>query len=92
MADEPAASHSLLEAIRGYPVAREVTHCGSTFVASPLAIYANCPHCGQSIKVRSFSGVPETEDVFDAVLEWLNDPAARDAARQRQLEIAADNE
>lgn len=81
---------SLLDAIRSFPTAREVSHCGVTFAASPLAVYAACPHCGQQVKVRSFAAVHELEDVFDAVLEWLNQPAAQTAARERQRELADD--
>ena len=84
-------SPAMLEAIRSFPTVRTVTHCGTTFAGSPLAIYATCPHCGQPVKVRAFAGGPELEDVFDAVLEWLNRPAAQEIARQRQLEIVADD-
>ena len=80
----------LLDAIRAFPTQREVEHCGTKFRVSPLAIYAVCPSCGVRIKVRSYSGVSEVEDIFDAVLEWMGQPEARDHAQRRQEEIEAD--
>ena len=67
----------LIEAIRSFPVGRGVEHCGTRFVAPPFDVYVDCPQCGARIKVRSFSGVSEIEDVFDAVFEWMNWPEAR---------------
>ena len=90
-ADEIAIAPELIEAIRQFPNTREVAHCGTTFAASPLAIYADCPHCGQRLKLRSFACVPEIEDAIDAVLEWMNDPTARAAAIARQVELANDD-
>jgi transcription elongation factor Elf1 len=81
---------ALLDAIRTFPRSRSVVHCGDTIVASPLAIYVECPKCGQRIKVRSFAGVAEVEDVFDAVFEWMNDPTAQAYSEQRRKEIADD--
>ncbi len=76
----------LIEAIRAYPLEREVEHCGTRFAASAFETYADCPRCGSRIKIRSFSGVREIEDVFDAVFEWMNQPAAEAlAARRRAL-------
>lgn len=88
-ADEIAIAPELIDAIRQFPTAREVSHCGLTFTASPLAIYAECPHCGQRLKLRSFASVPEIDDAIDAVLEWMNDPAAQAAAEARRIEIAS---
>jgi hypothetical protein len=67
----PPITSDLIEAIKSLPHRREVRHCGRTFLASPLDIYANCPQCGKMIKLRSLSGAPEIEDVFDAVLIWM---------------------
>jgi predicted nucleic acid-binding Zn-ribbon protein len=89
--DEIAIAPELIEAIRQFPNTREVTHCGTTFSVSPLAIYTDCPHCGQRLKLRSFAGVPEIEDAIDAVLKWMNDPTARAAAVARQAELANDD-
>jgi hypothetical protein len=83
-------SPELLEAVESFPTAREVTHCGSAFSVSPLDIYATCPTCGTRLKVRAFSAGPDLEDLFDAFLTWLNDPAAARIAAQRQREIADD--
>src|SRR5437016_4816970 len=83
---------SLVEEIKAFPVRREVEHCGTMFDVSPFAFYAECPHCGTRIKVRSNSGVTETEDVFDAVFEWMNQPGAAEAVRERQQVIAADSD
>ena len=83
---------ALLEALRGFPRSRSVVHCGATINASPFAIYVSCPTCGARLKVRSFAGVPEIEDVFDAVFEWMNDPQGREHAEQRRKEIADDPE
>jgi hypothetical protein len=83
-------SADLLEALRAFPHVRTVKHCDSTMEVSPLALYAVCPACRQRVKLRSFSGAPEIEDVIDAVLEWLADPAARAYAEQRRQEIEED--
>jgi hypothetical protein len=89
-AAEPDLSQALLDAIAAFPVAREVSHCGTNFRASPFDIYATCPVCGRRIKVRSFAGVTELEDVFDAVFAWMNQPGAAEVVRKRRQEIAAD--
>ena len=82
----------LLDAIQSLPAARTVSHCGSEFTVPPLDIYATCPHCGTRIKVRSFTGVGEVEDVFDAVLAWMLRPGGEDIARRRQAVIATDED
>jgi hypothetical protein len=78
----------LIEAIRSFPVRRQVEHCGAQISVDPFDFYAACPRCGSRIKVRSFSGTGEIEDVFDAVFEWMNQPAAREAAERRQTALA----
>ena len=83
-------SESLLEAIRFMPVQREVSHCGQSWGESPLTIYANCPQCGQRIKLRAFAAQPEIEDVFDAVFVWLNQPGSQKLANSRILELEED--
>jgi hypothetical protein len=85
-------SQELLEAIRSFPVLREVDHCGARFKASPFDFYADCPRCGAHIKVRSFSALGEIEDVFDAVFEWMNQPMAEEEARRRQMALKEDEE
>lgn len=80
----------LLEAIANFPAHREVHHCGTTFSAPSLDLYGTCPVCGTRLKLRAFSGVPELEDVFDAVLTWMQQPGAEAVARVRSAEIAAD--
>jgi hypothetical protein len=85
----PAA---LLEAIRSFPVEREVEHCGAPMVLSPFAFYGQCPQCGARVKVRSFSAGGEIEDIFDVVFEWMNQPRAREAVARRQQEIKADQD
>jgi hypothetical protein len=85
-------SHELIEAIRNFPRVRTVEHCGSSFALSPFEIYAQCPHCSQRLKVRSFAAVTELEDLFDAVFEWMNDPQAAEFAAQRMRVIATDAE
>lgn len=74
----------LLEAVETFPLHREVRHCGETFQISPFDIYADCPRCGTRIKVRSFAGGVEVEDLFDAVFAWMNQPGAEELARRRQ--------
>ena len=91
LAHDLEISSALTDAIRQFPTTREVSHCGNTFAASPLAIYATCPHCGQRLKLRSFAGVPEIEDVIDVVIEWMNHPAAKAAADVRRAELASDD-
>jgi hypothetical protein len=82
----------LLEAIRTFPRVRTIEHCGATISASPFDFYVECPQCGARIKVRSFGGATELEDVFDAVFEWLNDPQARAVAAHRQQVLAEDKD
>ena len=89
-AAHPPISSVLIDAIKSLPHRREVRHCGRTFLASRLAIYANCPHCGESVKLRAFSGTAELEDVFDAVLTWMLTDDAAGLARQRQQELRDD--
>jgi hypothetical protein len=83
-------SHDLLEAIRSFPLERVVEHCGTRFSVSPFDFQASCPRCGIRFKLRSFSAVPEVEDIFDAVFEWMNQPEAQALASRRQAIIAAD--
>jgi hypothetical protein len=83
-------TRELVEAIRAFPLERKVKHCGAEFAAAPFDFYASCPRCGTRFKVRSFSGVPEIEDVFDAVFEWMNQPEAQALASRRQAVIADD--
>jgi hypothetical protein len=77
----------LCDALRDFPVIRNVEHCGKTISVSPLAIYSQCPHCGMKLRFRAFSAVDELEDVIDAVLIWMNNPAARHVAEQRAAEL-----
>jgi len=84
-------SEELLDAIRSFPVQREVEHCGAGLALSPFDIYAECPRCGTRIKVRSFSGSGEIEDIFDAVFEWMNQPMAREVATRRQAILESDS-
>lgn len=81
-------SHQLLEAVRTFPLRKEVEHCGVRFFAPALDFYANCPRCGAQLKLRSSSGVAELEDVFDAVLEWMLQPGADEIIHHRQRAIA----
>ena len=92
--EKPTAdiSPQLVEAVKTFPLCREIEHCGTKFCASPFDFYATCPRCGVRIKLRASSGVPEIEDVFDAVLEWMLQPGAKDIAERRQREIAVDSE
>jgi hypothetical protein len=82
----------LVEAIKAFPLRREVAHCGKTFTVAPFEFYADCPECGRRIKVRACSGVTEIEEVFDAVFEWMNQPQARELAQNRQQIIEADGD
>jgi hypothetical protein len=75
---------NLLQEVRSFPVERKVEHCGRTFFISPFEFYAECPQCHTRIKVRAFSGVPEIEDVFDAVFAWMTQPGAEQLVRRRQ--------
>jgi hypothetical protein len=85
-------SGELLDAIRNFPRQRETEHCGARIVVSPFDTYAQCPHCGSQIKMRSFSGVTEIEDVFDAVFEWLERPETQELAKKRQRQLAEDDD
>jgi hypothetical protein len=86
----PVIRSELLDAIKTLPTQREVRHCGSTFFVSPFDIYAPCPVCEQRIKVRSFSGNVEIEDLFDAVFAWMANPGGAESARQRIEAIRGD--
>jgi hypothetical protein len=83
---------SLVEAVRSFPLEREVEHCGKKRKVSPFDFYATCPQCGARIKVRSFTAGSEIEDVFDAVFEWLAQPGARKLMQSRQEAIEADKD
>src|SRR5947209_6205095 len=83
---------ALIEAIKAFPVQREVEHCGKTFAVAPFEFYVQCPECGTRIKVRSCSGVTEIEEVFDAVFQWMNGPGACELARRRQQVIQDDQD
>ncbi len=80
----------LIEAIRSFPATQQVNHCGQTMSSPAFEIYANCPQCGARIKVRSFAGAAEIEDVFDAVFAWISHPENAEVARRRMAEVAAD--
>jgi predicted RNA-binding Zn-ribbon protein involved in translation (DUF1610 family) len=79
----------LLQAIRAFPVRREIEHCGARIAIDPFEFHADCPHCGSRIKVRSFAATPEIEDVFDAVFEWMSQEGASAVAKHRQVALAA---
>jgi hypothetical protein len=85
-------SVELVQAIRAFPVQREAQHCGVAFAVDPFAFYADCPACRARIKVRSFSGCTEIEDVFDAVFEWMSRPGAKEAAQRRQKVLEEDRD
>jgi hypothetical protein len=85
-------SYKLIEEIRSFPLKRVVEQCGETFYVSPFDIYARCPHCMSSIKVRSFSAVTEIEDIFDAVFEWMNQPEAIVLVKERQKVLKEDED
>ena len=87
----PAVPADLIEAIQSFPSHREVEHCGQKFTAGALDIYADCPTCGTRLKLRSFGAATELEDVFDAVLEWMTDPDARQSAEARLRVIEDEN-
>jgi hypothetical protein len=80
----------LIDAIRAFPVRREIAHCGASITTYPFHFYVEYPHCSSRVKVRSLSAVPELEDVFDAVFEWMNRAEARSVAERRQAALAAE--
>lgn len=80
----------LIEAIRAFPVRREIEHCGARITVAPFEFYATCPHCGSRLKVRSYAATPEIEDIFDAVFEWMNQEGAQEAAQHRRVALAAE--
>ena len=90
--DKVGVPDNLVEAIRTFPLEREVEHCGNRWTVSPFEFYANCPHCGLRIKLRGFSAVDELEDVFDAVFEWLRRPGAAALVSQRQKDLETEDE
>ncbi len=85
-----AVPFEIIEAIRALPAKRPVTHCGQLFDVPAFSIYATCPSCGEEIKVRSFGATTEIEDVFDAVFEWMANPATKTIAEDRLRAIEED--
>jgi len=83
-------SDELIAAIKDFPIQRNVDHCGEAFAVASLDNYATCPKCATVIKMRSFSNNPELDDVFDAVLEWLHNPAAQEIFEKRRMLVFAD--
>ena len=84
----PEVTEELVDAIRLFPLGREVEHCGQRFVVNPFAFYASCPLCATRMKLRSFSAGVEIEDVFDAVFEWMARPGAEEYATNRRRQLA----
>jgi hypothetical protein len=84
--------NGLLDAIRSFPLEREVEHCGVMITVPSFDLYAECPQCGTRIKVRAFSGTEEIEDVFDAVFEWMNRPMAQEVITRRLQALAEDGD
>jgi hypothetical protein len=82
----------LIEAIRTFPLERDVEHCCKRITVSAFDFYVKCPRCGHELKLRSFSAIPEIDDMFDAVFEWVERPGARDLMHRRQVALRADNE
>jgi hypothetical protein len=80
----------LVEAIRSFPLKREVEHCGIRFEVPVFDFYAQCPQCATRVKVRSFSGLTEIEDLFDAFFEWMSQPGADEIIKRRQAELRED--
>ena len=80
----------LVDAVRSFPLKRQVNHCGKLTEVSPFDFYFECPECGLLTKLRSFSGVSEIEDLFDAFCEWLDQPGALAVVQKRQQEIRED--
>ena len=81
---------AIVEAIKSFPTQREVSHCGQSFTASPLAFYGVCPVCRTRIKLRSFCADTEFEDVIDAVLEWQTQPGMEEFVQKRIQDIKED--
>ena len=81
---------NLIEALRIFPLEREVEHCGKRWAVSPFDFYANCPGCGGQIKLRGFSAVDELEDIFDAVFEWMRQAGAAEWVSRRQKALEAE--
>jgi len=82
----------LLEMIRSFPSEREVEHCGTRFRVSPFDFYAVCPQCATRIKLRGYSATTEVEDIFDAIIEWMNRPETIPHVARRRQELANDDD
>jgi hypothetical protein len=83
-------TEDLLDAIRSFPTAREIEHCGARFQVPAFDFYADCPRCGARLKLRAFSGGAEIEDIFDAVFEWMSQPGAEEATARRRTALQAE--
>lgn len=88
MKPDPQALDSVLRALRDFPVHRDVTcACGRAIRESPLSVYATCPACGKSTKLRNFAGSTELEDIVDAVIAWSCRPGAAAHVEARKRDI-----
>ena len=83
-------SRDLIGAIRAFPVRRAIEHSRARIAFDAFDFHVVCPRCGARIKVRSFSALPESEDVLDAVFEWMNQEGAQEVAERRGVTIAAE--
>jgi hypothetical protein len=90
MDDKEQCEDRIIEQIKHFQGVRLVGHCGNTFRVPSFDFNVRCPSCNSEIKVRSFSGINEIEDVFDAVFEWMLDPNNHEVAEQRMREIKED--
>jgi len=77
----------IIEAIKLFPVEKEIEHCGNKFVVQPFEFHAECPTCRIKIRLRSSSAFYEIEDVFDAVFIWMACPEKFELAKQRRQKL-----
>ena len=47
--------------------------CGITHEVSTLHVYAKCPKCKGQMKLRSFGGDIDKEDLILIVMQWLTE-------------------
>lgn len=80
----------IIEEIKNLPYYREYTcrNCGHKQSAYILLIQRRCENCNTITKLRGFSSIgTETEDLIDAVLEWIGKGKEFELAMERKKEI-----
>jgi hypothetical protein len=75
----------VVDEIRAFPRTKPFACCGRTTEVSSLEIYAQCPVCSKTSKLRGYGAIgTEIQDVIDAVLLWMGKGPDFERALQRK--------